>query len=202
MERGPRDPSTAPFLFSFLAGKWTNFFLWGPGEGGGWREGGKASTRSTVSYAGWKGERGGFASCKWAFLVHGLLPLSLLPNPFFSLCHLFWTFHETLPPDHLLLDSAPNLGKLISRWELDKFKNCWNKSFRTSNILTFLYQQFSNLLHSQKDMSGPRLGALSNNMWSGGTTRLSFSFKEQTVVEWSVQSMHWFNTVLLSSLSR
>ncbi len=27
------------------------------------------------------------------------------------------------PHDHLLLDSAPNTGPLISRWELDKFKN-------------------------------------------------------------------------------
>jgi hypothetical protein len=72
-----------------------------------------------------------------------------------------------LPPDHLLLDSAPNIGPLISRWELDIFKNCWNKSFRTFEILTLLYQRFSNLLISQRDMSGPRLGALSNNRWSG-----------------------------------
>jgi hypothetical protein len=57
---------------------------------------------------------------------------------------------------------------LISRWELDKFKNCWNKSFRISRILTLLYQQFSNLSFSPRDMSGPRLGALSNNKWSGG----------------------------------
>jgi hypothetical protein len=27
-----------------------------------------------------------------------------------------------LPPDHVFLDSAPDLGPLISRWELDKFK--------------------------------------------------------------------------------
>jgi hypothetical protein len=27
-------------------------------------------------------------------------------------------------PDHLLLDSAPNLGPLISRWEINKFENC------------------------------------------------------------------------------
>ncbi len=66
-------------------------------------------------------------------------------------------------PDHLLLDSAPNLGPLISRWKLDNFKNCWNESFRTSTILTLLCQQFSNLLISRRDMSGPRLGALSNN---------------------------------------
>ncbi len=58
-----------------------------------------------------------------------------------------------LPHDHLLLDSAPNLGPLISRSDLNKFKNCWNKSFRTSKILTLLYQQFSNLLISRRDMS-------------------------------------------------
>jgi hypothetical protein len=29
---------------------------------------------------------------------------------------------EWLPYDDLLLDSAPNIGPLISRWELDKFK--------------------------------------------------------------------------------
>ncbi len=72
------------------------------------------------------------------------------------------------PPHHLLLDSAPNLGPLISRWELDKFKDCWNKSFRTSKILTLLYLQFSNFLISQRDMSGLKLGTLSNNRLSGG----------------------------------
>jgi hypothetical protein len=30
----------------------------------------------------------------------------------------------SLPPDHLLLDTAPNLGPLISRWKLHKLKNC------------------------------------------------------------------------------
>jgi hypothetical protein len=68
----------------------------------------------------------------------------------------------------VFLDSAPNNGPLITRWELDKFIICWNKSFRTSKILTLLYQQFSNLLISQRDMSGPRLGALSNIWWSRG----------------------------------
>ncbi len=73
-------------------------------------------------------------------------------------------------PDHLLLDRSPNIEPLISRWELDKFKNCWNTSFRTSKIQTLLYQEFLNLLISQRDMSGPRLGALSNNRWSGSST--------------------------------
>ncbi len=71
-------------------------------------------------------------------------------------------------PDHLLLDWSPKIGPLISRWELDKFKNCLNKSFRTSKIVTLLYQQFSNSLISQQEMSGSRLGALSNNRWLGG----------------------------------
>ncbi len=77
-------------------------------------------------------------------------------------------FLEWVPHGHLLLDSAPNNGPLISCLELDKFQNCWNKGFRTSKILTILYQQFCKLLNSQRDMSSPRLGALSNNRWSGG----------------------------------
>ncbi len=75
-----------------------------------------------------------------------------------------------LPPNHLLLDRSPNIGPLISSWELDKFKNCWNnKRFRTSKILTLLCQRFLNLLISQWDTSGPRLGTLSNNRRSEGT---------------------------------
>ncbi len=68
-----------------------------------------------------------------------------------------WVSMETIT-DHLLFDRSPNIGPLISCWELDKFKNCWNKSFRTSRIPTLLFQQFSNLLIFQRDMSGPRLG--------------------------------------------
>jgi hypothetical protein len=29
-----------------------------------------------------------------------------------------------VPPDHLFLDSAPNVGPLISRWKINKFENC------------------------------------------------------------------------------
>jgi hypothetical protein len=50
-------------------------------------------------------------------------------------------------PNHLILDRCPYIGPLISRWELDKFKNCWNKSFRTSKIMTLLYQKFLNLVN-------------------------------------------------------
>ncbi len=74
-----------------------------------------------------------------------------------------------VPADHLLLDSALNLGPLISRWEINKFENCSYKSVRILEVLKFLFQQFMNLSSSQRDMSGPILGALSNNRWSGGT---------------------------------
>ncbi len=69
-------------------------------------------------------------------------------------------------PDHLLLDSAPDLGPLIARWEVNKFENCWYKSVRIL-VLQILFQQFLNLSSSQRDMSGPILGDLSNNRWSG-----------------------------------
>ncbi len=35
-----------------------------------------------------------------------------------------WKKNSHNTPDHLILDSAPNIGPLISRWELEKFKNC------------------------------------------------------------------------------
>ncbi len=105
-----------------------------------------------------------------------------------------------LTPDHLLLDSVPNLGPLISRWEINKFENCWYKSVRILEVLKLLFQQFLNLWSFQRDifflskhegcnsrhitssllgqneltsshikhMSGPILGALSNNRWSWG----------------------------------
>ncbi len=76
------------------------------------------------------------------------------------------------PRDHLLLDSAPNLGPLISRWEINKFNNCCYKSVRILEVLKLLLQQFLNLTSSQRDMSGPILWDLSNNRWSVGTKRL------------------------------
>ncbi len=72
-------------------------------------------------------------------------------------------------PDHLLLDSAPNLVPLISRREIDKFENCRYRSVRILEVLKLWFQQFLNLSSSQRDMSGPRLGALSNNRWLGGS---------------------------------
>ncbi len=38
-------------------------------------------------------------------------------------------------PDHLILDSARNLGPLISRLEINKFENCWCKSVRILELL-------------------------------------------------------------------
>ncbi len=75
-------------------------------------------------------------------------------------------------PDHLLLDSAPNLGPLISRWEINKFETCSYKSVRILEVLKLLFQQFLNLSSSQRDMSGPILGDLSNNRWSGDILKI------------------------------
>jgi hypothetical protein len=49
-----------------------------------------------------------------------------------------------------MLNSAPNLGLLMSRWEINKFENCWYRSVRILEILKLLFQQFSNLSSSQR----------------------------------------------------
>ncbi len=71
-------------------------------------------------------------------------------------------------PDHLLMGGAPNFGPLISRWEINKFENCWYKSVKILEVLKLSFHQFLNLSSSQRDTSGPILWALSNNTWSGG----------------------------------
>jgi hypothetical protein len=48
----------------------------------------------------------------------------------------------------LLLDSATDLGPLISRWEINKF--CSYKSVRISEVLRLLFQEFLNLSSSQR----------------------------------------------------
>jgi hypothetical protein len=70
----------------------------------------------------------------------------------------------------LLLNSAPNLGPLLSHWEINKYENCWYKSVRILQVLKLLFQQCFNLSSSQRDMSGPILGDLSNNRWSNDPT--------------------------------
>ncbi len=57
-----------------------------------------------------------------------------------------------------LVLAAPNLGPLISRWEINKFENCWYKSVRILEVLKLLFQQFLNLSSSQRDMRGPIIG--------------------------------------------
>ncbi len=109
-----------------------------------------------------------------------------------------WPIKHQLPSDLILLNRSPNIGPLMSRWELEKFKNCWNNSFRTSRILTLLYQKFSNLLISQWDMSGPRLGALSNRarqlcLWCWGTVEL-----DEFGTLWSVIDVTMLLTLILS----
>jgi hypothetical protein len=67
-------------------------------------------------------------------------------------------------PDHLLLNSAPNLGPLISRWKINKFENCSYKSVRILEVLKLLLQQFLSLSSSQRDVGGPILGDLMSNI--------------------------------------
>ncbi len=74
---------------------------------------------------------------------------------------------RTVTPDHQLLDSVPNLGPLISRWEINKIENFWYKSVRIlKGSKAFVSAIFES--SSQQDMSGPMLGDVSNNRWSGG----------------------------------
>jgi hypothetical protein len=55
------------------------------------------------------------------------------------------------------------LGNSYLVGNLTNSKIAEKESFSISKILTVLYQQFSKLVISQPDMSGPTLGALSNN---------------------------------------
>ncbi len=69
------------------------------------------------------------------------------------------TFYWTVP---LILDHSYFIGI-----EDNKVKNCWYKSVRILEVLKLLFQQFLNLSSSQRNMSGPILGDLSINRWSG-----------------------------------
>jgi hypothetical protein len=93
----------------------------------------------------------------------------IIPQQFLS--------HEQEPPDRPILDSASNLGQLIFRWEINKFKNCWYNSVRILEFLKLLFQQFLNLSSSQRDMSGPILGHLSKDRWSGGSSKVLIKAK-------------------------
>jgi hypothetical protein len=80
---------------------------------------------------------------RFTFYIDGRIPWNahLMHYSHEKFVRFFLSAHF-VPHGHLLWDRTPNIEPLISRWELDKFKNCWNKSFRTSKILTLLYQQF------------------------------------------------------------
>ncbi len=73
------------------------------------------------------------------------------------------SYFATPPITYCWTAVPPNLGPLISRWEIDKFENCWYKSVRILEVLKLLFPQFLNLSSSQRDMSGPKLGDVSNN---------------------------------------
>ncbi len=117
--------------------------------------------------AGFGWSRSSWPCVKLVSICHSdIIILFAVLNFWQSLWLSYWRWAKWYPPityswtGLLILDHS-------SRWELDKFKNCWNKSFKTSKILTLLYQELSNLFISQRDTSGQRLGALSNNRWSG-----------------------------------
>ncbi len=80
-------------------------------------------------------------------------------------CKMKCNLISILAPDHLSLDRAPNLGPLISCWEINKFKNLSYKRVWILEVLKLLFQQFLNSSSSQWDTSGPILEALSNNRW-------------------------------------
>jgi hypothetical protein len=69
------------------------------------------------------------------------------------------TYYWTVP---LTLDHSNLVGKLSSS------KDCRYESVRMLEVLKLLFQQFLNLSSSQRDMSGPILGTLSNGRWSWG----------------------------------
>jgi hypothetical protein len=80
-------------------------------------------------------------------------------------------------PNTLLLDRSPNIGPLYLVGNLTSSKIGETKALEPLKYQPYCIsiQQFSNLLISQRDMSGPRLGALSNNRWSGVRTCTSIA---------------------------
>jgi hypothetical protein len=75
----------------------------------------------------------------WMFLKTGILTNPLLA--YFTNIIYIKIRHISYPRSPLLLDSAPNLGPLISRWEINKFENCWYKIVRILEVLKLLFQQ-------------------------------------------------------------
>ncbi len=82
---------------------------------------------------------------------HSALPCLFCPSINFRSYVAMLLLRGFPSPDHLLLDSTPNLGPLISCWEINSFENCWYKSVRIIEVLKLLFQQFLNLSSSQRD---------------------------------------------------
>ncbi len=78
-----------------------------------------------------------------------------------------WPRHFSMPLilDHSYLVGNLTNSKIAETKTLEPLKS-WH---------WLLYQQFSNLFISQRNMSGSRLGALSNNRWSGVPTDILMS---------------------------
>ncbi len=56
---------------------------------------------------------------------------------------ILWVYSSfSSTPDHLLLDNAPNFGPLISRWEINKFENCWYKSVKILEVPKLFFSNF------------------------------------------------------------
>jgi hypothetical protein len=102
----------------------------------------------------------------WNDQVHDSTKMWPQRGNLFSIVHDSF-MDQQLPPDDLLLDSAPNLGPLILYlvWKLTSSKLPIQKcqDFICSRPLKLLFQQFLNLSSYQRDMSGPILGDLSKN---------------------------------------
>jgi hypothetical protein len=103
------------------------------------------------------------------FLKEGVKTYLIRSTNFTTYSWQIFSVFTYIPPIHLSLDSAPDLGTLISRWEINKFENCWYKSVRILEVLKLLFQQILNLSSSHRNMSGPVLRALSNNRWLRGS---------------------------------
>jgi hypothetical protein len=77
--------------------------------------------------------RGSYILSQKASLSRNTQFIQLFPDGLTNKCSRFYEIgirvvsknilRQDIPQDHLLLDKSPNFGLLISRWELDKFKN-------------------------------------------------------------------------------
>ncbi len=110
-------------------------------------------------------------------------------TPAFRKHAILWPF--TYPPLTyywtvlLILDHS-----YVCRWEINKFENCWYKSVRVLEVLKLSFQRFLNLSSSERDVSGPILGHLSNNRWSGGILKLNCEWeKKKEQCELNVQCL-------------